>query len=66
MSKENYAVRIAADAARWQFCLQYGFPVRNQNDRPAWMAFGEGPIRAGGATPQEAIDSVMKTMGLIK
>jgi len=59
------AIRMMGDAARWQFCLQYGFPSKGQNDKPAWIAYA-GDLRAAGATPVEAVDSLMRTMGLIK
>jgi hypothetical protein len=52
-------------AARWLFCEKYGFPTKNQNDRPSWTAYADN-LRAGGATPADAVDSIMRTMGLIK
>lgn len=60
------AIRMMGDAARWQFCLQHGFPSKGQNDKPAWIAYGPDNLRAGGATPVEALDSLMRTMGMIK
>jgi hypothetical protein len=59
------AQEIQLYAARWLFCSRYGFPTKGQNDRPAWTAYA-GDLRAGGATPADAIDSLMRTMGLIK
>lgn len=59
------AMRMLSDAARWNFCLQYGFPAKGQNDKPAWIAYADN-LRAGGATPTDAVDSIMRTMGIIK
>ncbi len=76
---QDAAIRMMGDAARWQFCLQYGFPAKSQHPslpaaphlgRPhalfAWTAYGPDVVRGSGHSAQEALDDAMRQAGVIK
>ena len=55
------------DAKRWRYCVQFGFPLRAQNDRPGhvWLLFDDpttGARSGNGNTPVECVDSAMAKM----
>jgi hypothetical protein len=56
---------LAEDAARWRFCIKYGFPRRAQNDRPGfvWLMYADpatGAPAGNGNTPEECVDNARK------
>jgi len=58
------AIKIATDAARWRFCLKFGFPRLNQKGDGwiIWPNIETGCLGGQGRTPEQATHAAMVAM----